>query len=236
MAGSAPAEHEPNGLRVVVVDDEPTIRDVATEYLRSAGYDVVAIGDGDSALRHLRNDVPDLVVLDVMLPGTDGLSILAALRSFTEVPVILLTARSEESDRIRGLEAGADDYVVKPFSPRELVARVRSVLRRVQPKAGEPLEFGSLSIDPVAREVRRDGEVIALTRREFELLHFLASHAGTVFSRADLLAHVWGSSPDWQDPSTVTVHVRRLRRKLEPDPEEPRWITTSWGVGYRFEP
>jgi DNA-binding response OmpR family regulator len=220
---------------VLVVDDEPMVRDVVARYLVEAGFTVETLGDGDAAIRHLRQQTPDLVVLDIMLPGRSGIEVLRETRRLSDVPVILLTARADEADRIGGLETGADDYVVKPFSPKELVARVRSVLRRAAP-GGDLLSHGELTIDPVAREVHVSGDPIALTRREFDLLHHLAARPRQVFSRADLLRAVWDSSPDFQDPSTVTVHVRRLRQKLEHDPEEPRWIITAWGVGYRFEP
>lgn len=221
--------------RVVVVDDEAMVRDVCRRYLEDAGYEVTDFGDGTAALRHLRSDPPELVVLDVMLPGRDGIAVLREFRKGSEVPVILLTARGEEADRIAGLEHGADDYVVKPFSPKELVARVRSVLRRAGPP-GMVVEHDGLRVDPTSRTVEVDGALVELTRREFDLLHHLASHPGQVFSRTDLLRAVWDSSPEWQDPSTVTVHVRRLRAKVERDPEEPRWLTTQWGVGYRFDP
>jgi DNA-binding response OmpR family regulator len=180
---------------------------------------------------------PDLVVLDVMLPRMDGFAVLRALREIADVPVILLTARSEEPDRVLGLELGADDYVVKPFSPRELAARVRSVLRRSRrPAAADRLEFEGLVIDGPAREARVGGRVVELTPKEFDLLAFLAASPRRVFSRGQLLEQVWDSSPDYQDSSTVTVHVRRIRQKIEDDPDTPRWITTVWGVGYRFEP
>ena len=173
-----------------------------------------------------------------MLPKLDGFSVLTEVRKAADVPVILLTARTEETDRVLGLELGADDYVVKPFSPRELAARVRSVLRRARP-ASTPsqLEFDGLTIDGVSREVRLgDDDPVELTPKEFDLLAFLAASPRQVFSRGQLLEQVWDSSPDYQDPSTVTVHVRRLRQKIEADPDAPRWITTVWGVGYRFEP
>lgn len=221
--------------RVVVVDDEAMVRDVCRRYLEDAGYEVTDFADGTAALRHLRSNPPDLVVLDVMLPGRDGLAVLRGFRKGSEVPVILLTARGDEQDRVSGLELGADDYVVKPFSPKELVARVRSVLRRSAP-AGVAVTHGALHVDPVSRSVTVDDQPVDLTRREFDLLHHLASHPGQVFSREDLLRAVWDSSPEWQDPSTVTVHVRRLRTKVERDPEHPRWLTTQWGVGYRFDP
>lgn len=223
--------------RILIVDDDPMIRDVLHRYLEEAGYAVTEAGDGVRALSEVANDEPDLIVLDVMIPGPDGLSVLRDVRRNREVPVILLTARNEEVDRISGLEFGADDYVVKPFSPRELVARVRTVLRRaVPPTDTSPLEFGPLRIEPASRAVTVHGRAVELTRLEFDLLHFLASSPQRVFSRRELLEQVWDSSAEWQDPSTVTVHVRRLRAKIEPDPDSPRWITTAWGVGYRFEP
>lgn len=223
---------------VLLVDDDPTVRAVVERYLQRAGYVVHALANGLDAQRRLRDGTVDLAILDVMLPGMDGLSLLRALRDDgDETPVILLTARGEEVDRVGGIELGADDYVVKPFSPRELVARASMVLRRAAPPvAREPLEHPDLVIDPGTRQVHACGAPVELTRLEFDLLHFLASHPQQVFSRAELLQHVWDSSPQWQDPSTVTVHVRRLRRKLEPDPEHPRWVVTARGVGYRFEP
>lgn len=225
--------------RVLVVDDEPTVREVVIGYLRRDGHDVAEAEDGTTAIDLLDREQFDLVVLDMMLPGVNGLDILRRIRAAGEMPVIMLTARAEESDRVAGLELGADDYVVKPFSPRELAARVNGVLRRVSPKpaeAAEVLTFDGLVIDNRSREVRRDDELIDLTPKEFDVLAHLAGSPRQVFSRADLLHDVWQSSPDWQDPATVTVHVRRIRNKIEPDPENPRWITTVWGVGYRFEP
>ncbi len=227
------------GTRVLVVDDEPTVREVVAGYLRRDGHVVSEAGDGHTALDLLESEPPDLVVLDMMLPGVNGLDILRRLRSTSDIPVIMLTARTEESDRVAGLELGADDYVVKPFSPRELAARVNGVLRRVAPRSATPkkaIEFDGLTIDVVAREVRSHGELVEMTPKEFEVLAFLAASPRQVFSRAELLKEVWQSSPDWQDPATVTVHVRRIRNKIETDPENPRWITTVWGVGYRFEP
>lgn len=220
-----------------MVDDEPIIREVVTTYLEREGFTVEMAADGGTATEALRDRPPDLVVLDLMLPGGDGLDVLRTLRTSSDLPVILLTAKGEEADRVLGLELGADDYVVKPFSPRELAARVRSVLRRSSTRpAGETLAFGDLVIDRSAREVRVDGVVVELTPMEFDLLAFLASSPRQVFSRSQLLDHVWGSSPEWQDPSTVTVHVGRVRQKLERDPQRPQWVTTVWGVGYRFEP
>jgi DNA-binding response OmpR family regulator len=195
--------------------------------------------DGAEAADWLAAHRPDLVVLDVMLPGTDGLTILRQLRATGDIPVILLTARAEEVDRVLGLELGADDYVVKPFSARELVARVRSVLRRTatkpSPNSDAVLDFGELRIEVLSREVTVDGQRVDLTPKEFDLLAVLARSPRQVFSRRQLLAQVWDSAPEYQDAATVTVHVGRLRQKLERDPENPRWITTLWGVGYRFE-
>ena len=193
--------------------------------------------DGDKAVAFLEDRSPDLVVLDLMLPGVGGLEILERIRADDGPAVIVLTARGHEADRILGLELGADDYVVKPFSPRELAARVKSVLRRAQPEPPQVrMEFDGLTIDPVRREVETRGELVDLTPREFDLLAFLASSPGQVFTRAQLLEHVWDSSPHWQDSATVTVHVRRIRYKIEPDPADPRWIQTVWGLGYRFDP
>ena len=228
-----------NHQRVLVVDDEPTIREVVTTYLERDGYVVDAAATGTEAVASLRSSIPDLMILDLMLPGVDGLSILSELRKQSNVPVILLTARTDEADRIIGLELGADDYVTKPFSPRELVARVRSVLRRAssEPDPGPGLlEFDGLTVDTTSREVFVDGDPAILTAREFDLLAFLAASPRQVFSRGQLLDHVWQSSPEWQDTSTVTVHVRRIRHKIEKDPERPERLLTVRGVGYRFEP
>jgi DNA-binding response OmpR family regulator len=225
------------GGPVLVVDDEPMVREVVARYLERDGHLVQQAATGAEALDWLELHVPSLVVLDVMLPGVDGLTILRQLREQGDTPVVLLTARTEEIDRIVGLELGADDYVVKPFSPRELAVRVRNVLRRAnQVAATESLRFDGLAIDPAAREVRVDGEQVTLTPKEFDVLVHLASSPRQVFSRDQLLGAVWASSIDFQDPATVTVHIGRLRQKLERDPEHPRWITTAWGVGYRFEP
>jgi DNA-binding response OmpR family regulator len=222
---------------VLVVDDEPIVRDVVTRYLERDGHRIVAADDGEQARRMIEREAPNLVVLDVMLPGeTDGLSLCRWIRSTSDLAVILLTARGEETDRIVGLELGADDYVTKPFSPRELASRVRTVLRRAQPAAPPPhqrVEVGPLRIDAGRREARRDGELLRLTAREFDLLWFLALHANRVFSRDQLMARVWGYSAAL-DTGTVTVHVRRLREKLEEDASEPRLLETVWGVGYRL--
>ncbi len=203
--------------RVLVVDDEPTVREVVAGYLRRDGHLVSEAADGPTALRLLDSEKPDLVVLDMMLPGVNGLDILRRIRASGDLPVIMLTARSEESDRVAGLELGADDYVVKPFSPRELAARVNGVLRRAAPKVvpvSGRLEFDGLVIDSRSREVHRDGAPVELTPKEFDVLAYLAAQPRQVFSRADLLKDVWQSSPDWQDSATVTVHVRRIRNKI----------------------
>ena len=226
--------------RILVVEDEPSIREVISLYLRRAGYDVEVAGDGRAALEGLAAQVPDLVILDLMLPHVDGLEITRWLRERGDTPIIMLTARREEPDRIAGLEMGADDYVVKPFSPQELVSRVRAVLRRTQgggePGGGaRPLVFDDLTIDPRTRLVAVRGEERSLTAREFELLWTMARHPRQVFSRDQLLDLVWGLT-EYIDPSTVTVHIRRLREKIEADPASPRHVLTVWGVGYRFEP
>jgi DNA-binding response OmpR family regulator len=222
---------------VLVVDDEPIVREVVVRYLEREGYRTLEAADGDRARELVEREDPNLVVLDLMLPGMDGLALCRWIRSTSQLPVIMLTARGEEADRIVGLELGADDYVTKPFSPRELAARVRSVLRRSGPRAvqHERLSFGELELDAGAREVTREGEPLQLTAKEFDLLHFLASHPRHVFSREQLMDRVWGYSAAL-DTGTVTVHIRRLREKIEPDPSQPRFLQTVWGVGYRFSP
>jgi two-component system, OmpR family, response regulator ResD len=222
---------------VLVVDDEHTIREVVVRYLEREGYRTLEAADGNRARELLVGDTPDLVVLDLMLPGTDGLELCRWIRSRSQLPVIMLTARGEESDRIVGLELGADDYVTKPFSPRELAARVRTVLRRSEPtvRENERLSFDGLVLDGQSREVTRRDEPVRLTAKEFDLLWFLASHPRRVFSRDDLMRRIWGYSAAL-DTGTLTVHVRRLREKLEDDPSRPRRIETVWGIGYRFSP
>jgi two-component system, OmpR family, response regulator ResD len=224
---------------ILVVDDEPTIAEVVSRYLERAGYATRVAGDGRRALELHSERAADLIVLDLMLPGVDGLEVMRRMRNgHTRRPAfILLTAKGEESDRIVGLRLGADDYVVKPFSPAELVARVDSVLRRVDPEPEQepPLEFGRLRIEPAARRVIADGAECALTVREYELLLFLARHPGQAFSRHALMDRVWGYS-FYTDTSTVTVHIRRLRGKIESDPARPQHIETVWGIGYRFAP
>jgi two-component system response regulator ResD len=228
-----------NNARILVVEDEPSIREVVSLYLGRAGYQVTVVEDGQAALAALAGQMPDLVVLDLMLPKVDGLEITRWLRERGDTPIIMLTARREERDRIAGLEMGADDYVVKPFSPQELVSRVRAVLRRtrgsVPGSAERPLVFGDVRIDPHTRLVAVAGEEKALTVKEFDLLWTMARHPRQVFTRDQLLDLVWGLT-EYIDPSTVTVHVRRLREKIEADPGNPRHIQTVWGMGYRFEP
>ncbi|MGC0337075.1 response regulator transcription factor [Streptomyces sp. SLBN-8D4] len=220
--------------RVLVVDDDPTVAEVVSGYLDRAGYLVDRAADGPEALARAAEHRPDLVVLDLMLPGMDGLEVCRRMRGRGPVPVIMLTARGDEDDRILGLEVGADDYVTKPFSPRELVLRVESVLRRSRPaQQSGALRAAGLSLDPQARRAVKNGAELALTIREFDLLAFFLRHPGRVFGREDLMREVWGW--DFGDLSTVTVHVRRLRGKVEDDPARPRLIQTVWGVGYRFE-
>ncbi len=226
-----------NALDVLVVDDEPQVREIVATYLEREGYDVRTAADGEQALAELARRKPDLMVLDLMIPGVDGLSVLRQLRAKgDQVPVIILSAKGEESQRVAGLELGADDYLAKPASPREVVARVRAVLRRSSGPGPAALSIAGLEIDTAGRRVTRNGTLIDLPPKEFDLLVRLASTPGQVHSRADLLRDVWGSNPDWQDPSTVTVHVKRLRAKLEVSPSAPDHIVTVYGVGYRFDP
>ena len=222
---------------ILVVDDEPVVREVVVRYLRRDGFDTIEAADGDVARDLITRDAPQLVVLDVMLPGTDGLALCRWIRATSDLPVILLTARGEEADRIVGLELGADDYVTKPFSARELSVRVRTVLRRAReaPAVRARLEYDELAIDAATREVHVDGTELRLTAKEFDLLWFLASHPRQVFSRDQLMDRVWGYEPAF-DSGTVTVHIRRLREKIEVDPAHPARLLTVWGVGYRFVP
>lgn len=221
---------------VLVVDDEPMVREVLAQYLTHDGFTVVEAEDGEQAVAKLDACTPDLVLLDLMLPKKHGLEVLRHARSTSDVPIILLTALSDEKDRVAGLEMGADDYVVKPFSPREVAARVKSVLRRSAGPARQAIaSFGDVNVDHDRRRVERAGDEVELTRLEFDLLAFLLNNPNRVVSRDELLESVWESSAEWQDPATVTVHVRRLRQKLERDPSEPDHILTVYGVGYRFE-
>ncbi len=227
-----------NEARVLVVEDEPMVAEVVDRYLRRDGYDVAIVHDGKAALAEFASFQPDLVVLDLMLPNVDGKEVCRQIRARSQTPVIMLTARSEEIDKLVGLELGADDYVTKPFSPRELVARVRAVLRRAGNQAQanpDTLQFDGLSMNGLTREVEGLSGPVKLTAREFDLLYFVASHPGQVFSRTQLMDAVWDYAFAG-DTSTVTVHMRRLRTKVEPDPSRPRHLKTVWGVGYKFEP
>ena len=227
-------------LTILVVDDEPNILEVVSAYLRRELYRVVTAADGDEALKQAAEHNPDLIVLDVMLPKLDGLEVVRRIRATSNTPIIMLTARGEETDKLVGLGMGADDYLTKPFSPRELVARIKAVLRRAapsappQPGADSLLKFQGLKINPRTRSVEIDSGPVELTAKEFDLLFFLASHPQEVFTRTQLLDQVWDYSY-YGDTSTVTVHVRRLREKIELDPMRPRFIKTVWGVGYKFE-
>jgi two-component system alkaline phosphatase synthesis response regulator PhoP len=220
---------------ILVVDDEPKIVKQARDYLERSGFRVVTAGDGKTALAQARHERPDLVVLDLNLPEMDGLDVCRALRRESDVPIIMLTARVEETDRLIGLELGADDYITKPFSPRELVARVRAVLRRVRGGVHQPglIRAGDLEIDLHGHRVTRAGEPVRLTRTEFNLLAVLAQHPGQTFSRVQLLDRLHGVAYDGYDRS-VDAHIKNLRRKLETDPVEPRYVLTVYGIGYRF--
>jgi DNA-binding response OmpR family regulator len=222
---------------ILVVDDEPIVRDIAARYLRREGFRTLEAAEGNRAFELFERESPNLVVLDVMMPGVDGLSLCRLIRARSDTPVILLSALGEETDRIVGLELGADDYMTKPFSPRELTARVKTVLRRasVTTPATERLAFGDVVIDAGTRDVTRNGEPVNLTAREFDLLWFLASNPKHVFSRSHLLDRVWGDD-GVREEATVTVHVRRLREKIELDASQPRHLETVWGVGYRLLP
>jgi len=224
---------------ILIVEDEPSIAEVVSLYLKRAGYQVTCLNDGKDALKKLEQQMPDLLVLDLMLPGIDGLAITRWVRDRSDLPIIMLTARRAEGDRIAGLEMGADDYIVKPFSPQELVSRVRAVLRRTQNTSQNSSEqavvFADLRIDPQTRLVTIGDQEISLTAKEFDMLWVLACHPRQVFSRDRLLENVWGLA-EYIDPGTVTVHIRRLREKIESDPSHPIHIQTVWGVGYKFEP
>jgi DNA-binding response OmpR family regulator len=224
---------------ITIVEDEPSISEIVSLYLKRAGYTVSAYADGLTAAEALSRQLPDLVILDVMLPGVDGFVLTRQLRDRSDVPIILLTSRREEADRIAGLELGADDYVVKPFSPQELVSRVRAVLRRtrtsVEPITEHALTIGDLSINPQTRSVSLGGQEITLTAKEFDMLYYLARRPRQVFTRDQLLEGIWGMA-EYIDPGTVTVHIRRLREKIEKDPAAPAHLLTVWGVGYKYEP
>jgi DNA-binding response OmpR family regulator len=223
--------------KVLIIEDDDVIADGMSRHLVASGFDPVWVNKGESGLARLRYENPDVCVLDLMLPGMDGIQLCRWIRGRSELPVIMLTARAEEADRIVGLELGADDYVTKPFSPRELAARVRTVLRRASPSAGPPerIVHGDLELDGAGREVTKAGALLRLTAKEFDLLWFFAAHPRRVFSRDQLMDRVWGYEPAF-DTGTVTVHVRRLREKIEDDPSKPRHLETVWGIGYRFCP
>ena len=224
--------------RVLVVDDEPMVREVLSRYLEHDGFDVVTADDGEQALERFDGHRPDLVLLDLMLPRIDGLEVFRRMRAVGDVPVIMITARGRETDRIVGLDLGADDYVAKPLSPREVVSRVRAVLRRSMPPDDHEVTVilaGDLEIDLERREARKSGELLKLTRKEFDLLAHMAARPGVTLSRTRLLEDVWDFAWDG-DSSTVTVHMRRLRKKIEDSPSDPAHLITVWGVGYRFEP
>jgi len=228
------------GKKILIVEDEPNIAEVVSLYLERADFTVRVARDGEAALKSLEQHIPDLIIMDLMLPEMDGFTITRWLRERSNVPIIMLTARRDEIDRITGLELGADDYVVKPFSPQELVSRVRAVLRRTG-KLQEPIQeeqpvvSGNLTINPLARTVLRGSENIPLTAKEFDMLYLLVTHPRQVFTRDQLLERVWGEA-EYIDPSTVTVHIRRLREKIEADPSSPENLLTVWGVGYKYEP
>jgi len=226
-------------LTILVVEDEPSIAEVVGLYLQRAGYHVKTAVDGKIAITMLEKKIPDLVILDLMLPEIDGLSLTRWLRDRSDVPIIMLTARREEIDRITGLEMGADDYVVKPFSPQELVSRVRAVMRRMKreqaPAESEhPLTFGDLVINALSRTVTVSGKDVPLTAKEFDMLYLLAQHPKQVYTREQLLDRIWGGA-EYIDPGTVTVHIRRVREKIETDPSNPTRLVTVWGVGYKFD-
>jgi two-component system, OmpR family, phosphate regulon response regulator PhoB len=226
-----------NNARILVVDDDERSRALVRVALESESFSVLEASDGAQALELISSETPDLVVLDVNLPSMGGFDVLAQIRLARAVPVIMVTGRDAETDRVLGLELGADDYVIKPFSPRELTSRVRAILRRSAPAVNEEsLDFVGLHIDLTSREVKVEGRRVGLTTREFELLAFLASSPRRVYSRAQLLERVWSSALEWQDPATVTEHVRRIRLKIEPDDDSPHRIRTVRGVGYAFDP
>jgi DNA-binding response OmpR family regulator len=231
--------HAMNEKQILIVEDEPSLAEVTGLYLKRAGFQVQIAHDGKQAMAILEKQIPDFVIMDTMLPEVDGISLTRWLRDRSDVPIIMVTARREEVDRIAGLEMGADDYVVKPFSPQELVSRVRAVLRRTgrdqaEAESERTISFDSISIDPLTRVVSIKGSNVELTAKEFDMLYLLARHPKQVFTRDQLLKRVWGGA-EYIDPGTVTVHVRRLREKIESDPSKPKHLLTVWGVGYKFE-
>ncbi|HEY8325434.1 MAG: response regulator transcription factor [Ktedonobacterales bacterium] len=227
--------------RILIVDDEATVREVVGQYLEIEGYEVLRAESGPEGLHIAEATPPDLVILDLTLPGMDGLEVCRRLRAVSAIPILMLTARAEDADKLVGFDVGADDYLTKPFNPRELVARVQAIMRRLE-AMGVPamvfdgaLHFGAITIRPQTRQVERDGLPVDLTTKEFDLLHFLAAHPKQIFTREQLLLHVWNYE-NYGEDSTVTVHMRRLREKVEPDPARPRYLRTVWGIGYKFEP
>ncbi len=238
--GDEQAAAEPR-RRVLIVDDESSVREVLGQYLGLEGFDVLAAADGAAALQMFQRTPPDLMILDLMLPSVDGIEVCRRVRAVSAVPIVMLTARGEEADKIEGFRAGTDDYVTKPFSPREVVMRVQAIVRRLRATdvpamvLDDTVHVGSLVIRPRLRRVEREGVPLELTTKEFDLLHFLASHPREVFTRQHLLDRVWDYSY-YGDSGTVTVHIRRLREKIEADPARPRHVKTVWGVGYKFEP
>lgn len=216
--------------QILVADDEPELTEILTDYLEAEGYAVTGVETGEEAVARVRDGAYDCVVLDVMLPGMSGFEVCRAIRAVSDVPILFLSARGEDADKIRGLGLGGDDYVTKPFSPPEVVARVKALLRRYRPTSGR-WQFGPLTIDPKAYRVWRDGREVEMTAKELEVLIFLAAHPGQVFSREQIYDRVWG---DYGDPRTVTVHIGRIREKIEPDPARPQFIQTVRGLGYRF--
>lgn len=219
---------------ILVVEDESNIREVVVRYLQREGFEVREAADGYEAVDAVEDSTPDLIVMDLMLPGIDGLTLTRQFQQRSQIPIIILTAKGDTSDRIRGLDWGADDYLAKPFSPRELISRIHAVLRRASGHEATQLNFGGLTMDWNSRTVTRGEQPVKFTAREFDLLWFMASHPGQVFSRESLLDNVWGEDFTG-DPSTVTVHMRHLRKKIEPNPSDPQHLITVWGVGYRFE-
>jgi two-component system response regulator ResD len=233
-------EPPPERRRILIVDDDPYVREVIAQYLQLEGYEVMQATNGLQALTMASEHAPDLVVLDLMLPGMDGFEVASRLRAVSAVPILMLTGRADEADKLAGFGVGADDYMTKPFRPRELVMRVQAMMRRLEATSvpamilDDALRVGDLVIRPRLREVTRDGATLDLTAKEFDLLYFLASHPKQVFTRQQLLQHVWHYDY-YGDSRTVTVHMRRLRQKVEVDPSRPRHLRTVWGVGYKFD-
>jgi two-component system phosphate regulon response regulator PhoB len=229
--------NEARSTAVLLIEDDADVRRFVHERLSAQGFTVSEAPSGERGLEVFETQRFDVVLLDVHLPGIDGFAVLRSIRRTSQVPVLLLTAASDEADRVLGLEIGADDYIIKPFLPRELVARIRAVLRRARPVENVAvMTFGSLVIDPHAREVLLDGQLVKLTGREFDLLGFMAASPRRAYTREQLLQQVWNSEASWQNVATVTEHIHRLRRRIEADPATPRFLVTVRGAGYRFDP